>query len=149
MIPGLANHQTTNREQRTTIDKYKKEFWKLIKFGIVGASTFLFQLILYIIFTRMLMPDLPRVLIYSLALGLAMTENYTAHRLWTFNDQIIPKQSALRYSLIVITAAIVNAGIFYFGHHVIHIYDLKVVLFAGLVVPFITYAGHRWFSFRR
>jgi len=152
MIPGLDNHlpaSIASRPPSEILIKSKKEFWKLVKFGIVGASTFLFQLILYIILSRFLLPSITKLLVYLLAMGYAMAENYTAHRLWTFNDQILPKRSALRYALVVAFAATVNALIFWLGHQIIQIYDLLIVCFAGLMVPLITYAGHRWYTFRQ
>ncbi|MDF1496525.1 MAG: GtrA family protein [Patescibacteria group bacterium] len=144
---NIYNQQKSRFVVRSS--KFESEFWKLFKFGIVGISAFLIQFILYFIFTRFLMPGLPRTLVYVLAMGYSMVENYTAHRLWTFSDHIVTKGSVWRYASVVALAAIINAVIFWFGHNIIQIYDLIVVIIAGLAVPFITYAGHRWYTFKR
>ncbi len=143
--------RTSNVKRRRSTDseKYKKEFWKLVRFGMVGASTFAFQFVLYFIFSRFLMPDISRTYVYYLVMGFVVAENYTAHRLWTFKDHAIPKNSVGRYTIVAVLAIILNAFIFWFGHSIIKIYDLYMVFLAGLAVPLFTYAGHRWYTFKR
>jgi len=152
MILGLDKLRTSYNVHRTTskdTERYKKEFWKLIRFGMVGVSTFVFQFVLYFIFSRFLMPDISRTYVYYLVMGFVVAENYTAHRLWTFKDHAIPKNSMGRYLIISTAAIILNAAIFWFGHNIIKVYDLYMVFFAGLAVPIFTYTGHRWYTFKR
>jgi putative flippase GtrA len=151
MILGLAKLLSSNvkRQTSTDIDKYKKEFWKLVRFGMVGVSTFAFQFILYFIFSRFLMPDISRSYVYYLVMGFTVAENYSAHRLWTFKDHAIPKNSMGRYIIVAVLATALNAGLFWLGHNVFKVYDLIMVFLAGLAVPLFTYAGHRWYTFKQ
>lgn len=135
-------------QSRWPIPKFLNEFWKLFKFALVGAAAFLIHFCLYYFFTRFLMPDIYPAASYILAMAYSMTFNYSAHRAWTFSDHKLSSGSVYRYVIVVGSAALINTFIFYMGHHLLQLYDLYVVLFASAVVPFITYAGHRWFTFK-
>ncbi|MBD3281856.1 hypothetical protein GF391_03870 [Candidatus Uhrbacteria bacterium] len=128
--------------------KFMNEFWKMVKFGFVGAGAFLIHFCLYYLFTRFLMPEIYSVILYILAMGYAMTFNYSAHRSWTFSDHQSIQGSVYRYVIVVGLAALLNSSIFYLGHYLLNLYDLYVVLFASAIVPLITYAGHRWYTFK-
>ncbi len=173
MTLGLVNtKRTTNYEQRITIEsfgakrsrdvdirekskfklqrsKFEKEFWKLIKFGFVGVGAFLIHFCLYCLFTRFLMPNIYSVVLYVLSMGYSMAFNYSAHRAWTFSDHQSTQGSAYRYIIVVGLAASTNSLIFYAGHHMLNFYDVYVVLFAATIMPFITYAGHRCYTFKK
>ncbi len=161
MIPGHANQRTSFALGRASLfDSIWKnlskvwiffiaEFWKLFKFAVVGAGAFLIHFCLYYIFTRFLMPDIFPATLYVLAMAYSMTFNYSAHRGWTFNDHKLSGGSVYRYIIVVSSAALINTIIFYLGHHLFNLFDLYVVLFASAIVPFITYAGHRWYTFKK
>jgi putative flippase GtrA len=124
------------------------ELNKLIRFVIVGGATFVFQFCVYWICSRILMPDIARLPVYMLSLGYAIVGNYTAHRLWTFRDQKCATGSTWRYAFVVFCAVSLNAGIFHLGVNLLLINDLIVVIIAESLIPLITYAGHRFYTFR-
>ncbi len=125
------------------------ELKKLIRFVIVGGATFVFQFCVYWICSRILMPDLPLLPVYMLSLGYAIAGNYTAHRLWTFRDQKPAQGSVWRYACVAFSAVLLNAAIFHLGVNLLHINDLIIVLIAESLIPLITYAGHRFFTFKQ
>ncbi len=125
-----------------------KEFWKLAKFAVVGGTTFLIQAGLYFVFTRFVFSDLPKLASFILALSIAAEQNYVSHRIWTFKDQKTDSGSTLRYVIVLLGGLVLNAGIFWLGQDVLHIYDMLVIVIAGAGVPFVTYLSHRYFTFR-
>jgi putative flippase GtrA len=124
------------------------ELNKLIRFVIVGGATFVFQFCIYWICSRILMPDIARLPVYMLSLAYAIAGNYTAHRLWTFRDQKPAQGSVWRYACVAFSAVLLNAIIFHLGVNLLHINDLIIVLIAESLIPLITYAGHRFYTFR-
>lgn len=124
------------------------EFWKLARFVIVGGTSFLIQAGCYYVFTRYIFTDLPLLASFILALVISAEQNYASHRSWTFNDQKSDSGSAVRYVIVLLAGLVLNAGIFWFGQDVLHIYDMIVIVIAGAGVPLVTYFSHRYFTFR-
>ncbi len=125
-----------------------KEFWKLVRFVMVGGTSFLVQAGMYFVFSRFVFTDLPVIASYILALAISAEQNYVSHRAWTFNDQNTDSGSAVRYLIVLLGGLVLNAGIFWLGQDVLHIYDMLVIVIAGSCVPFVTYLSHRYFTFR-
>lgn len=129
-------------------DKIHKEIRKLTKFVIVGSTTFLFQAILYYIFSRWLVSYLPRTMTYFLAVIYSLVYNYTLNRAWTFKDHASAKGSVKRYAVVAIGASLISSVLFWVGHDLLHFFDLYVVVAVNLLVPLYTFAAHRQYTFR-
>ncbi|MDD5725941.1 MAG: GtrA family protein [Patescibacteria group bacterium] len=127
--------------------KLQKEVYKLARFVVVGASTFLLQTALYFIFSRWLFTHVPHTVSYILALVYSLAYNYSLNRLWTFGDQSSAKGSAWRYSVVAVTASAICAVLFWIGHDLLHFYDLYVVVMVNLLIPFYTFVAHRLYTF--
>jgi len=127
--------------------KRKKEFYKLVRFVIVGGSTFIFQSILYYAFSRWLFLDLPHTASYMLAIGFAAVQNYVTHRAWTFGDQKAAQGSVYRFFIVLMSGLMLNIFLFWLFHDVFHWYDLLVVFLVGAITPFFTYLTHRLYTF--
>lgn len=127
--------------------KLHKEVFKLARFVVVGASTFLLQTALYFIFSRWLFTYVPHTVSYILALVYSLAYNYSLNRLWTFSDQASAKGSAWRYSIVAITASAICAILFSIGHDLLHFFDLYVVVMVNLLIPFYTFVAHRLYTF--
>lgn len=128
-------------------DKVYKEIRKLAKFFIVGSTTFVFQTLLYIVFSRWLLTYAPRTISYALAILYAIVYNYSLNRVWTFGDQGTAKGSAKRYAYVAITASIISSVLFWVGHDLLDLYDLYVVIGVNLMIPFYTFVAHRKYTF--
>jgi len=128
-------------------DKRRQELYKLIRFVIVGGSTFVLQSVLYFIFSRWLFVDLSHTASYMLAIGFAAVQNYVTHRAWTFGDQKAAQGSAYRFFIVLMAGIALNIFLFWLGHDVWHIYDLLVVFLVGAIIPFFTYLTHRLYTF--
>lgn len=125
----------------------KKEFRKIFKFFVVGGSTFVIQAGSYLLFSRLLMPDMDHTTLYVLAMSLSLLFNYSINRAWTFGDQASAQGSARRYAYVVVVASVLNASMFWFGHNILHIYDLWMVVLANVIIPFFTFITHRLYTF--
>ncbi len=125
----------------------KKELKKVVKFLFVGGSTFLIQSLSYIAFSRLLMPQVDRTSLYVLAMLYSLIFNYSINRIWTFGDQNAAKGSVRRYSYVVVVASVLNASLFWFGHDVLHVYDLILLVAVNALIPFFTFATHRVYTF--
>jgi putative flippase GtrA len=130
------------------ITALRKEFWTIFRFGLVGGSSALFKIGCYAVISRILWTSGSRSVQNVLALGIAMIYNYSLHRLWTFKHQKSTKGSAVRYVLVVVAASLMDAGLFYLGHSVWHVYDFLVLAVIPFVVAVFTFLGHRYYTFR-
>jgi putative flippase GtrA len=124
-----------------------QEIKKVVKFLIVGCSTFVIQSVSYYVFSRFLMPDLDHTVLYVLAMALSLLFNYSANRKWTFDGQAAAQGSAKRYVYVVLMASLINSCTFWLGHDLLMFYDMHVVVLVNAIIPFFTFATHRLYTF--
>ncbi|HPN15460.1 MAG TPA: GtrA family protein [bacterium] len=124
-----------------------REIKKLIKFVIIGSTTFLIQAVLYFIFSRWLMADMNPTLLYALAVLYSLIFNYAGNRAWTFGGQETAKGSAFRYVRVALMASAMSAGLFWLGHEALRIFDLWVLAGVNLIIPIFTFIMHRIYTF--
>jgi putative flippase GtrA len=122
--------------------------WKtVVRFAIVGGSSFLVKAGAYALLSRLIWNSGPRWVENILALGVAMVYNYSLHRMWTFKFQQPHPGSAPRYVIVVAIASLLDAVLFYIGHDRLKVYDfLMLVIDAALIAGF-TFSAHRLFTF--
>lgn len=124
-----------------------REIKKLIKFVIIGSTTFLIQAVFYLFFSRWLLADMNPTLLYALAVVYSLTFNYTGNRVWTFGEQASATGSARRYIQVACMAFVLSAGLFWLGHEVWRIFDFIVLVGVNLIIPFFTFIMHRIYTF--
>ena len=125
----------------------KQEALKIIKFFIVGFTSFLIQTAIYYVFTRMLFTQIPAIASYMLAIAITAIQNYSLHRTWTFKDQKMAQGTARRFINVLIFGYCLNSMFFYVFHHILHFYDLLVMITAGFLYPLYTFVAHRVYTF--
>jgi putative flippase GtrA len=129
------------------VSMVKREWKTVIRFGLVGGSSFLVKAGMYALLSRVIWNDGPRSIQNIIALGIAMVYNYTLHRFWTFTTHQPMNGSAQRYVMVVVTAAVLDAAFFYVGHDILHIYDFLVLVLGALTGALFTFSAHRLFTF--
>ncbi len=125
----------------------KRELEKVFKFLIVGGSTFFIQSGCYLLFSRLVLPDMNRTAVFVLANLISIIFNYSVNRAWTFGDQASAKGSARRYAYVVVAASCISAFLFWLGHDLMQIYDMIVVVAVNAIIPFFTFVTHRLYTF--
>lgn len=124
-----------------------QEVLKLVRFVIVGGTTFVFQSFLYFVFSRWLFLDMPNIASYMLAIGFAAVQNYVMHRAWTFGDQKTAQGSAFRFLTVLSLGIGLNIVIFWICYGLLGIHDLVSAFIAGIIVPLFTFLTHRFWTF--
>lgn len=127
--------------------KLAGEAKKLVRFLVVGVSTFLIQAILYYLFSRWLFVDLQRTVSYLLAMVYSVAFNYSLNRVWTFSAQPMAKGSAKRYVKVAGAASALSGVLFWLGHDILRLFDLYLVVFVNMIVPCFTFVMHRIYTF--
>ncbi len=124
------------------------EFWRLVRFGIIGFSAFLINTGLYAFLSRFLWTSGNRTLENFIATVFASIFGFLAHRAWTFRAKGNHIQHAMRFLFVAVTAVLLQNFLFWFGLTVLHIYDFLVIFCVSALNPFYTYFMHRFFTFR-
>jgi putative flippase GtrA len=126
---------------------FRKEFWGLFKYGIVGVSCLLLHAGSYAWVTRILWPQGSRTLVYTVLLLLVACINFTWHRLWTFQVKEKSFAMVIRYSVIVGTSMGLQSGVFYLINDILHLHDsIAFVGAAGIAIVY-QYFGHRFVTY--
>ena len=127
-----------------------KEGRGVMMFLIVGGLSFLIYAGIYALLSRLVFPEANRTLMNLLAICSSTGFNFLAHRGWTYRategrhaDQI------WKYSIVVVTATLLQMTLFWTAVEKIGIYDgYAVIPIAGICATY-TYFTHRLFTFRK
>ncbi|MBU0540072.1 GtrA family protein [Patescibacteria group bacterium] len=125
----------------------KREKPMLIRYVLVGSSSFGVKVGVYALLSRVLWPQGALYIENIIALILAMIYNYTLHRFWTFNHQKPAAGSAGRYIGVVLLGSALDASLFYVGNEMLKIYDFAVLVFNSAFTAFLSFMMHRFFTF--
>ncbi|HEU0050821.1 MAG TPA: GtrA family protein [Patescibacteria group bacterium] len=128
--------------------KLLSEFWRLVRFGIIGFTAFLINTGLYALFSRVIWPAGNRTFENFAATVLASAFGFLAHRTWTFRAKGHHIQHAMRFVVVAVTAVLLQNILFWIGHAVLHVYDFLVIFLVSVLNPFYTYFMHRFYTFR-
>jgi putative flippase GtrA len=123
------------------------ELKKLLKFGIVGGSSFVLFISIYTLFSYVLWPDASRTLLTFVSSLLSSIYNFSVHRLWTFRSRAFVGNALARYLVVMAIATVEQTILFYIGHEVLHLFDYLVQVLVAAPVAMTTYVLHRWFTF--
>jgi putative flippase GtrA len=127
--------------------RLRKELWSLVKFGVVGGTSFLLNIALYTAISRWVWPAGPRTAQALIAVLLASVYNFLLHGLWTFEAGALRWHAVVRYVVVALGGNVLYTGLFYIGYHLFHLFDILVVAGSSICVGCFTYASHRWFTF--
>lgn len=128
------------------------ERMQIFLFLLIGGLSFLLSTGLYLLFSRFLWPTSNgtlRTLENFFAIILASIFNFLAHRLWTFAAHQQTVKQLGRYTLVGSSAIALQTFLFWFGHQVLGMYDLFVIVVVTGMIAFYTFCLHRWFTFRK
>lgn len=125
----------------------KREKPMLIRYVLVGSSSFGVKAGVYALLSRVLWPQGILYLENIAALIVAMIYNYTLHRFWTFNHQKPAAGSGARYIGVVILGNALDASLFYVGNEIFKIYDFAVLVFNSAFTAVLSFMMHRFFTF--
>lgn len=119
----------------------------LIRYLLVGGSSFLVQFLTYVFQSRIVWQSGARPIQNVIAIIASMIYNYSLHRFWTFRQQQPAKGSAQRYVFVVIFWNGVSAGLFWLLHDIFHLYDLLILFLNSGVIMVMSFLTHRLFTF--
>ena len=129
-----------------TSPRLRTEIRRIFTYGIIGASSVGAMVGGYALFSRILWPQGPKTLEVAIVTVCVTYLNYAANKRVTFAGRISPG-SLYRFTGVAVISIILNSGLFWFGHSVLHIFDIAVVSVTPLLVGAYTYTSHRLFTF--
>jgi putative flippase GtrA len=122
----------------------------MIKFIIVGGVSFLIYSGAYVVLTRWIFTNANLTLMNVLSLCISGVFNFTAHRGWTYRATHSRGRTQIgRYLFVVVSAAVLQAGLFWFCVERLGLPDLIMLVPIAGVCALYTYFAHRWFTFRK
>lgn len=129
----------------------RREGKMLLKFLIVGGTSFLVYLGAYTFQSRVMFPgasDDARVYMNMAATAFSVLFNYTAHRFWTYQAKHTNARQIAWYLFVAVSVTFLQSFLFWLGHVVLGIYDYLVILMVGVICALYTFLMHRYFTFR-
>lgn len=128
-------------------DAAVREWKTVVRFFLVGGSSFGVKVVVYASLSRLFWESGPRSIQNVIAILVSMVYNYTLHHLWTFRAHKPASGSAQRYVAVVIVASVLDAVMFYVLHDKAGLYDLGILVFNALTIAVFTFLAHRLFTF--
>ena len=138
MIQELINHSSVRQEGK-----------RLIKFTLVGATSFAIHFFGYLVLSRFIFPEGNRTLLNFMAISVSVSFNFLAHRGWTYKSNEKSVGQIIRYVVVVSTAGLLQTGLFYVGFEIFGLYDLFVTIFVAGISALFSFSAHRFFTFRK
>lgn len=126
----------------------KREARRLVRFVLVGGSSFFIHAGSYFVISRFIWISGDRLLIQVVSLGFAVTYNFFAHRRWTYKSNGLLRAQLFRYGVVVLAASGIQTGVFWAAFNLFGIYDLLSIVLASGVSAIFTFVAHRLFTFR-
>ncbi len=136
MIQRVVHHPLTRREGKS-----------LVKFVLVGGMSFCIHFFGYLLMSRLLFPEVNRILINVAAICFSVSFNYFAHRGWTYGSKERGVAQIARYLLVIATAGILQTTLFYIGFERLHLYDLFITIVVAGISAVFSFIAHRLFTF--
>jgi putative flippase GtrA len=128
-------------------ERIRREGKTLVKFFIVGGTSFLMYFFSYLLFSRYLFPEGNRTLLNVFSICVSMIFNFLAHRTWTYSAKERSVSQLVRYLLVVGTTAALQSALFWVGYEVLGIYDLFVTVAVAGMSAIFSFMAHRLFTF--
>lgn len=127
---------------------HRDELERIFRFILIGGVSFLFNAGLYALISRVLWSAGNRTLQNFLATVLTCVLNYLAHRAWTFRSQGAHTTEAVRYTMVAVSAILLQSFLFWIGYRLLGLHDFIVIFVVAILIPFYTYLAHKLFTFR-
>ena len=128
---------------------FESEWKRLIFFCLIGGTCLGLNIALYALFSRILFRRVDHTVLNTITVILVSFLNYELNRHFTFDKQSRDLHSITRFTLVVITATVLNSTFFWLLHAVFGFVDLFVIPVNALLIAFFTFSMHRMFTFRR
>ncbi len=125
----------------------RTEAGQIFRFIIIGGLSFLIYAAMYALLSRVLWTDGNRTLQSFISTVVSALFNYFAHHSWTFRSSGSHGKQLWRYVVTVASASLIQTGLFWIGHEVLHIYDFILIFTISALMPCYTYVMHKLFTF--
>lgn len=137
---------------RTTVlsflhPRVRAELPRFMMFGVIGLSSLGLTIGVYAFLTRIAWPHGPRTVEYAFTTIVVTWLNYEANSRFTFGAKQRNAAALGRFAGVAIVALGLNTVLFWFGHEVMRLADLWVIVANAFIVAIFTFTSHRLFTF--
>ncbi len=125
----------------------KKIPWhRLIKFAIVGGSSFVIDFGFYFVFTRF--AHIPYIASRTMSIALAFIWNFLLNRQWTFQARSGKmSHQAARFLVVMTITSFLNLLLMRLGVSRWHLNDLLVLVVVSILIMGINFTAHHLWSY--
>jgi putative flippase GtrA len=143
MTPGLDKLKMKFKDR----DWLVREFWQMVRYGIVGGGSTVFFLGLYALFSKVLFRTWNPTLLDALALTVSAVFNFMLHRAWSFKAKGFSVGMIHRYLVTIVSASLLQVALFHVGTAWLGFLDFYVQIVLVPFIAWVQYVGHRMFTF--
>lgn len=120
----------------------------LIRFLVVGGTTYGLYMGLYVVITRSVVPWADRATVNVACTVISSVYNAFLHKTVTFRSSLRYRSIFWRYVLVFFSCIAIQGIGFWFMHTVLGWHDVFVGTLLSLLIPFYTFFMHHAFTFR-
>jgi len=131
-----------------TKQQVMSEFWRLVRFFVVGVTAFLIYAGLYALLSRWLWVSGNHTVENVVANVLGSIFGFFAHRKYTYQSSGSHIRQAPRFLVVMLSAMALQAVLFWVGHELLHMFDFLVMFLLAVIIPIFTFILHRVYTFR-
>lgn len=128
-------------------EKVRAELRRFSMFVVIGTLSVALNLTIYFLLSRVAWPAGNHTLEYVITVTIVTWLNYEANRRFTFDAKQRSIGNMGRFATVAVIALGLNSTLFWFGHEVLHQWDLAVIVVATAIVASFTFTSHRFFTF--
>ena len=144
IVPNIKKLMTT--DNRRFADRFSLFVKQTFKYYLVGASGVGIGLVLLYLLTDIV--GIWYVISQSIAIGIAMTSNFTLHKFWTYRKESIEGRTLVKYVkyvIICLIGTVMQLGLTYGLVENLSVYYIHAaVISIGLAASFNYYANRKW-----
>ena len=144
IVPNIKKLMTT--DNRKFADRFSLFVKQTFKYYLVGASGVGIGLVLLYLLTDIV--GIWYVISQSIAIGIAMTSNFTLHKFWTYRKESIEGRTLVKYVkyvIICLIGTVMQLGLTYGLVENLSVYYIHAaVISIGLAASFNYYANRKW-----
>ena len=133
-------------DKRTLEERFSIFVKQTFKYYLVGASGVGIGLVLLYLLTDIV--GIWYVISQSIAIGIAMTSNFTLHKFWTYRKESIEGRTLVKYVkyvIICLIGTVMQLGLTYGLVENLSVYYIHAaVISIGLAASFNYYANRKW-----
>ena len=144
IVPNIKKLMTT--DDRKFAERFSLFVKQTFKYYLVGASGVGIGLVLLYLLTDIV--GIWYVISQSIAIGIAMTSNFTLHKFWTYRKESIEGRTLVKYVkyvIICLIGTVMQLGLTYGLVENLSVYYIHAaVISIGLAASFNYYANRKW-----